>query len=1636
MANTLGEAAVEIIAETGEFDDDLRRRLQEAIDDAVDEIGDDLDRIARQAEDTGRRLADAIGDGADDASQQVERLAEVARAADAAFDSLDPEELRRVAEEAARSRAEMADLARAARDADGAFSSFDPEELARIAREAREAAWDMERLEQQARRAASEIARFSDGDEVRRLAEEMQRAQREAERLSRTRLQQIQHEARQAGRAIWFAFRGASEDARRALDRIDNTRFREIVRRATEAGERIRRAFRNVDTDRLGRNLAGLARIFLGLAGAAAAVGGLGAALAGLTAVAAGLIGVLAPTVEILAGLPAAVLLAGAAFGTLRLALLGVGEAFSTALTGSAEEFEKTLENLSPAAQRVAREVRALQPEFERLRNTVQDAFFQQLEGDITAVARNLGGPLRQGMAGTAAEFGRLADAALQFGRSSEAVRLVDRVFGTLRRNLAQVRSDSIENLLGALSRFTRATLPAFNGIGSAINGALGRLTGFLDRAAASGDALRWVREGAAAVRQLGALFADLGRIVIGVVRAIQSASGSALGSISALADRLANFANSARGQAQLVEVFRAVNAIASQTGPVIEALIGGLATLGPTVAALARQIGPTLTAAIEGIVPALQGLGIGLVDVLVGVRLAVERLASSGALGALGRAFGELLSAVSPLLPALANVLVSALQSVAVAAQLLAPVLSVVAQGLAALADSPLGTALGPLVAALVAARIATGAWGAALTALMPALRFASRDAASLGRTLVTSLARHPIAAIVLAVAAAFGVLASQSETVRNFLGRLRDTIADLFGRLRAFGTSLVQTFRTEGAVAALRQLGSGIANFAAEAIPVAARALAGLAAAVLSGLARIAVGIPAAIADLAPRIISGLTSAFTRAVAALPGLISSFISALRSGLARLADVGQQIGQGLREAFTQVVASLRTEGPRIAAGIRDLLRAAFQFATRDLPAIGQEIGRAMNLALRALLPMVAQGIRSAGDAVVTHLPGLAQRIADGLSSLIRRAGEVLPQVINEMAAQLGQGVDRAAGQAATGARTGPGGQQLRQSLVDLLLDVAVAFAQQIPRLLPVIGQAIATIGAAVIQAGAAAAPGILAAVGRLLLALAQALITQMFQWGVQAILALSRGILSMLGGLVSLVASIPVRFAAALAPLAARMWSIATGAMSRMGAAISAGVSRAVSFAAQLPGRAAAAIASLPGRLGSLATSAMARMGAAFSSGVSRAASVVRGLPGRITGTLAGLGSALYSLGVQAMQGFISGVQSMAGRMVAAATAPIRNAINAARSLLRIGSPSKVFRDIGKFVGQGFVQGLTGEQSKIESTINALVKKIQTAFAGRRTRLDDQLIARLRGANRRLQTLAAERSRITDLIKAANERAAEVTRQASDFASLSGVLSSLGSSVPRTAEALATALRNRLALLKEFQSDVAALARRGLSRDLLDQIIAAGPEQGAALADALLSGPDSVIRDLNRTSKEIATTAQSLGRQSADLLFDSGRRAGAGFLEGLKAQQKDIEKLMRQIAEQVAATVKRTLKIKSPSRVMAGLGEDTLAGYLRGLDRLAPQITRSLEQALALPQLQVPAPDIDRLPVRSRQALEALQPAAASRATGGGQGGDRRSRPVRQVEVHAPVTVHMPTADPDAVGGAVSRRIAAAVAR
>ncbi|WP_371612873.1 hypothetical protein [Streptomyces clavifer] len=308
--------------------------------------------------------------------------------------------------------------------------------------------------------------------------------------------------------------------------------------------------------------------------------------------------------------------------------------------------------------------------------------------------------------------------------------------------------------------------------------------------------------------------------------------------------------------------------------------------------------------------------------------------------------------------------------------------------------------------------------------------------------------------------------------------------------------------------------------------------------------------------------------------------------------------------------------------------------------------------------------------------------------------------------------------------------------------------------------------------------------------------------------------------------------------------------------------------------------------------------------------------------------------------LGLQRGMGVSTAGVEASGRALAGAI------VAGVRDELQIASPSKKMQALMKDVAKGIVTGLTGSKAQIKATAKDLVKDIWAAWKGTGSKKDSHLVAMVNKDTAKLQKLAAARDKVAATIAQAKKLQADITANAREGAGLSN----LGMADEEvSAGGIQAGLAEKLSKINQFARYVQSLAKRGLSKSLLQQILAMGPEQGYAYASALAGSSASTLKAINSTQGKINSASAQLGRTGADGMYDAGKQAGKGILTGLASQQAAIEKQMVKIAKAMEKAIKKALGIKSPSTVMAGLGRYTTEGLALGMTDRMPVLDQAL---------------------------------------------------------------------------------------
>ncbi|MGV9779823.1 hypothetical protein ACWDS7_48475, partial [Streptosporangium sp. NPDC003464] len=233
--------------------------------------------------------------------------------------------------------------------------------------------------------------------------------------------------------------------------------------------------------------VAGLAKLGVGAAALSTLAAGAASAAASMVSLA----GAVAPVSGLIAALPGGVLLGAAAMGTLKVALFGVGDAFAAVLSGDFLKFAAAAAELSGVANTVATELFDMSPALQAVREQVQDAFFAPLVGQMTSLLPVVDA-LRGGMSGLAGEFGVGALRLVEFARSAESIWAIQSVFASLHESVAAV-VPALQPLLAGFRDLAVVGAGWLAGFAPGIAHAAEQFGAFMSRAAASGDALRWM---------------------------------------------------------------------------------------------------------------------------------------------------------------------------------------------------------------------------------------------------------------------------------------------------------------------------------------------------------------------------------------------------------------------------------------------------------------------------------------------------------------------------------------------------------------------------------------------------------------------------------------------------------------------------------------------------------------------------------------------------------------------------------------------------------------------------------------------------------------------------------------------------------------------------------------------------------------------------------------------------------------------------------------------------------------------------------------------------------------------------------------------------------------------------------------
>ncbi|EKZ0568572.1 tape measure protein [Listeria monocytogenes] len=350
-----------------------------------------------------------------------------------------------------------------------------------------------------------------------------------------------------------------------------------------------------------------------------------------------------------------------------------------------------------------------------------------------------------------------------------------------------------------------------------------------------------------------------------------------------------------------------------------------------------------------------------------------------------------------------------------------------------------------------------------------------------------------------------------------------------------------------------------------------------------------------------------------------------------------------------------------------------------------------------------------------------------------------------------------------------------------------------------------------------------------------------------------------------------------------------------------------------------------------------------------------------------------AGAGSVDSSgVGSDFASGYVNGILSGMGAVGEAAGSLANKALQAVKDAQKSKSPSKKAKKLGGDFGSGYslgiasktkavnkaasnlVAGALGTESQIKKLSSTLKDKISSAIdAGlhsknkssgqlKQAKALNSIEGYIVQQTNRLAATAKKRDKVVAQLKAANTKMADLTKQSKEYAaSITEKMQSYGSISnvdPENPQSIQAEMQKRLKEIKAFQANVEKLRKKGVSKDIINDILEAGVENGSSYAQALAKSDAKTIKAINSTQNQINSASKSMGNTAANAMYSAGINAARGLINGLNSQKKQLEKTAKSIANTITNSVKKALKIHSPSRVAIELGKFFTGGLGNGV--------------------------------------------------------------------------------------------------
>ena len=459
-----------------------------------------------------------------------------------------------------------------------------------------------------------------------------------------------------------------------------------------------------------------------------------------------------------------------------------------------------------------------------------------------------------------------------------------------------------------------------------------------------------------------------------------------------------------------------------------------------------------------------------------------------------------------------------------------------------------------------------------------------------------------------------------------------------------------------------------------------------------------------------LTEELLQSVETAASNVVPRVATIVGTALSQLPS---LVTSVGPVLGQAFVDIFTQALGSAAEAVP---GPMGDILSAVSDGVDEigerfkglgEIWAVGDNPLESLHLAMVYGLTLLDGDLSTLQENITSSLPGIAEGFADV-------GGEVVPR--------LAEGIEMGLSflsETAASLMTSLGGylSENLPSITESGLQILTGLSESIAENAGVLTEGAANLIVGLAQGIADSLPTIIEQAPVIVQNLASAIndnAPTLLGAGIQAIVTLALGIVQ---AIPTLIANIPAIFSAFVSAWSELDWlSLGRNAITFLGNGIANMAGFVRSCGTNIVSAIRGAIQNLPSTLASIGRNGISSLGSAIRGAVGFVTSAASSIGSSIMGALSSIPGRVASIGSQIVQGIANGISGAAGVVVSKITGVVGGAIDAAKNLLGIHSPSRVFRKIFGYVMEGAALGIDDTADEPVKSMRSAVRNVEKA--------------------------------------------------------------------------------------------------------------------------------------------------------------------------------------------------------------------------------------------------------------------------------------------------------------------------------